>query len=453
MAPTRRQFIRQLGIMLASLVASGCVPSCPAAAPVPGSGSSPPRERLRSCWLGLDWLAQQTQDNVSGDYERQTRAWDKILKKHRAALDELVAAGELDAGVADRVQAAFGEATHHVWRSNSGMTCYEPTPLDGMYMDTKHRLIDRAQRLDEISKNGAVDPCTIVRIQAAIEREIAFLTYPEQEIDAMYHEIVETTDDFDPPISAFDLPGDPATAEAARFLVELLSEESGFADLPAQVATCQPPPSPTPVPTLPWAWAESVPGLDLPRSYWLQFGWLAEETRVDPVSGEQKLYQLVVDHWRFFSVLWAAGYFSEMYPSAMWQVQIAFTIAAYFVWCSNAVETCSPSAQIDSAFTHAGRLVERVEELVGLAESVKEADPSSVADEQAQAQIAIEQDIAHIMEVPEAVWALTEEILAGAEIEYEFVSFDVFSGYGFEIPPGTTDAARIIVDMILFGGS
>jgi hypothetical protein len=451
MTSTRRQFIRQLGIMLASLVAARCASSCPDATPVPGSGSAPPRERLRSCWLGFDWLAQQTRENVSEDYERQTRAWGKILNKHRAALDELVAAGELDADVADCVQAAFGEATHHVWRSNSGMTCYIPTPLDGIYMDTKHRLIDRAQRLDEIGNSGAIDPCTIVRIQAAIEREIAFLTYPEQEIEAMYYEIVETTQDVDPPISAFGLPIDPATAEAARFLVELLSEKSGFDDLPAQVATCQPPPSPTPVPTLPWAWTESVPGLDQPRSYWLQFGWLAKETRTDPVSGEQKLHQMVMDHWRFFSVLWAAGYFSEMYPSAAWQVQIAFTIAAYFVWCSGAGEICSPSVQIDSVFTHAGHLVGRVEELVGLVESVKGADPNFVADEQAQAQIAIEQDIAHIMEVPEAVWTLTEEMLAGVEIEYEFESFDAFNGYGLEISPGTTDAARIIVDMVLFG--
>jgi hypothetical protein len=244
MTPTRRQFIRQLGTMLASLVLGGC---CAPAAP--GGGYISPRERLRSCWLGFSWVTEQGKGRSGEERdERLAQAARQMDRNHRAALDELVAAGELGSAAADQVQAAFGEATSHVVRTSSSMTCYKPTPLDNMYIDSKRRLIDQAKSLDEIAKSSEIDPCTIAQVQAAIEQEINFLTYPEQEIEAMYRETVETTDDIEPPIGAFDLPIDPATIEAARFLVELLSGESGFGDLPAQLATCLPPPSPTPLP-------------------------------------------------------------------------------------------------------------------------------------------------------------------------------------------------------------
>jgi hypothetical protein len=123
MTPTRREFIRELGIMLASLVAAGCCP--------PGSGIASPRERLCSCWLGFDWLSSE----VLEDWERGNRAMRKMTANHRAALNELVAAGEINATVADEVQMAFEEGAYDALRRPSltsvlaGPSCYLPSPL------------------------------------------------------------------------------------------------------------------------------------------------------------------------------------------------------------------------------------------------------------------------------------------------------------------------------------
>ena len=82
MSFTRREFIKSVGIALASLVMTRCIPT--------GGGGDAPREHLRNCWLRFDWLAQQAKE---ADYERGERARDELLTDHRAALDDLVAAG------------------------------------------------------------------------------------------------------------------------------------------------------------------------------------------------------------------------------------------------------------------------------------------------------------------------------------------------------------------------
>ena len=99
---TRRYFIRSVGIAVASLVMARCIPS--------GGKDDSPRGRLRHCWLRLDWLAEQ----AKGDYEQGDRAREELATDHHAALDDLVAAGEIDADVADELNTAFGAATNHV---------------------------------------------------------------------------------------------------------------------------------------------------------------------------------------------------------------------------------------------------------------------------------------------------------------------------------------------------
>jgi hypothetical protein len=212
-ATTRRDFIKSVGIAIASLVMVRCIPF--------GGQDDSPRGRLRNCWLRLDWLAQQTQK----DFERGDRALDGLVADHRAALDDLVTAGELDAAVADQMQVAFTEASHHVWRSNAPITCYEPMMVD-YTPASSGQLAQQADLLAEMAKSDNLDPATVAQAQAAIERDIAFLNLSDAETQALYDQLVATaggTYNF-PPLDELDLEVTPEAAKAARLLVELLLE-------------------------------------------------------------------------------------------------------------------------------------------------------------------------------------------------------------------------------------
>jgi hypothetical protein len=223
MSSTRREFIKNVGIALASLAMARCI--CPLKrGGSDGDEGDSVRERLRQCWLRLDWLAQETQD--WDDYERGEQALDQLVADHRVALDELVAAGELDADVADQVGTAFGAAAYHVWRSNAPITCYEPVLVD--YKPTSSsQLAWQAELLVEMAESGDLDLDTVAQAQAAIERDVAFLNLSGEEIEALYDALIEAaggTYAF-PPFDELDLEITPEAAAAARFLVELLLAE------------------------------------------------------------------------------------------------------------------------------------------------------------------------------------------------------------------------------------
>ena len=208
MGSTRRAFIRQAGIALASAMVAGCTWIC---APFKARGETP-RERLRSCWLGLDWLVEQEQE-CSDEARAQLRA------AHRAALDELVGEGELPADVGTYVQSAFDEAVSHIMRGKSLVTCYEMVGLPYYRFKSRGKLIEQADRLAEIASRGSLDPETVAQAQAAIERDIAFLGLSPPEL--------ETLDDglADGDVLSFeeiDLEITPQAVTATRFLVELL---------------------------------------------------------------------------------------------------------------------------------------------------------------------------------------------------------------------------------------
>ena len=214
MRSTRRDFIKSVGITIASLVVVRCIPF--------GGDDNSPRGRLRNCWLRFDWLAQQTQE----DFERGDQALDGLVTDHRAALNDLVTAGELDAAVADQMQVAFAEAAHHVWRSNAPITCYEAVMAD-YTPASSDQLTQQADLLAEIAQSGDLDPATVAQAQAAIERDIAFLNLSDAEIQALYDKLIAAagdTHDF-PSLDGLDLDIPPEAAEAARFLVELLLGE------------------------------------------------------------------------------------------------------------------------------------------------------------------------------------------------------------------------------------
>jgi hypothetical protein len=221
MSPGRREFIKGVGMGIASLMMARCIPFGGRGDSADGECGSA-RDCLRQCWLRLDWLAQQIRE----DYERGDQAQNELLAEHRAGLDDLVAACGLDAAVADYVQAAYSEAVGHVWRANGGITCYTVVSPD-YTPGSARRLMQQAEVLAEMAGSGDLDSGAVAQTQAAIEREIAFLSLSYDETQALYDELRKAggdTNDF-PPFAELDLEIAPEAAAAAHFLVELLLEE------------------------------------------------------------------------------------------------------------------------------------------------------------------------------------------------------------------------------------
>jgi hypothetical protein len=230
MTPTRRDFIKALGIALASAMLNRCSPAGRATPVPPGTPTGGPeaaRERLRQCWQRFDWLAQETRDSW-GEDGRGEDALDALVAEHRAALDKLQAQGEVSAAVAENVQDAFAAGAYHVWRANAPMTCYEPMLVD--YKPTSSsQLVQQAGLLTEMALTGDLDPDAVARVQAAIERDVAFLTLSSEEVDELYDELMAAAgDDYNfPNFDQLQLEITPEAAEAARFLIDLLLGRSG----------------------------------------------------------------------------------------------------------------------------------------------------------------------------------------------------------------------------------
>ena len=112
------------------------------------------------------------------------------MANHRAALDELVAAGELDAAVADLVQEAYAAAVYHVWRSNAPITCYEPMMVD--YAPTSAaQLVQQSAVLAEMAAKGDLNPDTVAIVQKTIQHDLAFEALSREEVDALYEKLLE----------------------------------------------------------------------------------------------------------------------------------------------------------------------------------------------------------------------------------------------------------------------
>jgi hypothetical protein len=233
MSPTRRDFIRSVGVAMATLMMGRCNPLPPTCYepmevtpfPTPTSaGDDSPQARLRHYWLGFGEFADRTREEWE-DLEASERARETLISEHRATLDEMVAAGELEAGVADQVQLAFSEAMYHVWRSNVPITCYEPVLID--YTPTSAgQLVQQAGILAEMADGSSLDQETVERANAAIARDMAFLALPDAEVQALYERLIEAAGESYayPSFDEVELDITPQAVEAARFLVESLLE-------------------------------------------------------------------------------------------------------------------------------------------------------------------------------------------------------------------------------------
>jgi hypothetical protein len=214
---TRREFMERVGITLVSLLMTRCV--------LPGRQDDSPRGRLRACWLRFDWLAERAVD--MGNYERGQQAMEELVADHRSALDELVAAGELERDVAGQVQTAYNAAAYHVWRANAPITCYEAVMIDYVPASSA-QLARQAATLTEMAERGDLDPDVVAQARAAIERDVAFLNYPSEAIEALYREISAHMDESGvPQFEDLDLEVTPAAAQAAQYLVDLLLANEG----------------------------------------------------------------------------------------------------------------------------------------------------------------------------------------------------------------------------------
>ncbi len=262
MSPTRREFIQSLGVTLASLVLTRCgptpspdelalcyVPVDPPPRLTPTVGEEAQRlQRVRDCWLRLDWLAEQAQTAM----QAAELAKRQQTIEHRVALDELVASGEMSQDVADNVQGAFVAAVEHVVDSNLPPTVPaadyvhtvvpedaptpKPTPTPqvdeaALQIATDYasgsgrRLAQQSELLTEMAGTSAIDPATVERAQSAIQRDMMLLSPTDRDdLIARLVEAAQGTYDF-PPIEELDTDIPPEVAEAARFLVELLLEE------------------------------------------------------------------------------------------------------------------------------------------------------------------------------------------------------------------------------------
>ncbi|MCP4538047.1 MAG: hypothetical protein GY832_12965 [Chloroflexi bacterium] len=226
MSLTRREFVKSMGIAVASLMMARCSPSedygdtrptdPPMTLQSPENRDDSPRNRLRTCWLQLDSLRLKAQK----DYEQGSQLRDELGADHQTSLDELVAAGELDAAVADQVQTAFDEAAFHIWRSNAPITCYIALPVE---FDARDDLRQQFELLYQIT--DGLDQATVNKVQTAIERDIAFFeTFEDLQVlkgEAYQQAQRELIAQFD----SDDVEVSPEAAQAARFLVELLLRE------------------------------------------------------------------------------------------------------------------------------------------------------------------------------------------------------------------------------------
>jgi hypothetical protein len=174
------------------------------------------------------------------------------------------------------------------------------------------------------------------------------------------------------------------------------------------------------------------------RDCWLRLEKVAEETQKDFEQAEQMNQDLLGDHRSALDDLVAAG---EISAAAAEQVQIAFQEATYHIWRSNAPITCYEPVLVDYTPTSSEQLTQQVTLLTELAEH-GDIDEKTIA----QAQTALERDIAFLSLSNEETQSLYDKLIAAAGDTYNFPSFD---NLDMEITPEAMEAARFLVELLL----
>ena len=228
---TRRDFMRLVGVTVASLSLTNCrvIPvTCYAPLPPSPYPTQPvtARERLRACWMRFGELAEVTRDEAE-EGGNDNSLGEQLITEHRLALDDLVEGGELTLEVAALVQEAYEAAVYHVWRSNALMTCYEPMMVD--YAPTSADiLVQQAAALGALGNEGIIDAELLAGAQAALEHDLAFYDLTEEEVSALYDRIIREWQEQQTTMLVFaelDLKISTEAKTAAQFIINLLVEK------------------------------------------------------------------------------------------------------------------------------------------------------------------------------------------------------------------------------------
>jgi hypothetical protein len=233
MSISRRDFMKLVGVSVASLTLTSCRIPLPVTCYAPLPPSPYPTvhplaaiDRLRRYWLGFGELAQKTIEETTLGNTDNTFG-QQLVVDHRLALDDLVASGELTPAVADLVQEAYDAAVYHVWRSNAPMTCYAPTLVNYAPVSAGI-LIQQSEILNEVANESTIDPETLSKAQAALEHDMAFYALTDEEVNSLYQRLVGEKQSQGQAVPAFDdldLEITPDAKTAAQFIISLLTSQ------------------------------------------------------------------------------------------------------------------------------------------------------------------------------------------------------------------------------------
>ena len=227
MSISRRDFMKLVGVSVASLALTGCRLPLPVSCYAPLVPTDYPltaKGRLRRCWMSFGLLAEATSDEASlGSTENALGQL--LVADHRQALDELAASGDLTPAVADLIQEGYDAAIYHVWRSNAPITCYEPMIVDYAPVSADV-LVKQSAVLSEIAGENTIDPENLANAQAALEHDMAFYALTDEEVASLYDRLVTEWQVQGRTVPAFEnvnLEITPDAEAAAQFIISLLT--------------------------------------------------------------------------------------------------------------------------------------------------------------------------------------------------------------------------------------
>jgi hypothetical protein len=173
------------------------------------------------------------------------------------------------------------------------------------------------------------------------------------------------------------------------------------------------------------------------RQPWHELDHLARDAP-DLDRGQKTHERLVADHRSALDKLVAEG---ELDPVVAEEMQAAFEGAAYHVWRANAPMTCyevmAPDYQVESS----SDLARQADLLTEMAEQ-SAIDEATVA----QAQAAIERDIAFLAMTADDQLVFIEKVQEAAGDSYDYPSL---AELDTDVPPESVQAARILVELLV----
>jgi hypothetical protein len=173
------------------------------------------------------------------------------------------------------------------------------------------------------------------------------------------------------------------------------------------------------------------------RQPWHDLDRLAHDAP-DRERGEQTHERLVADHQRALDKLVAGD---DLDPIVAAEMQAAFEGAAYHVWRANASITCYAISLPDYEIESSSDLARQSDLLAEMAEQ-SAIDEATVA----QAQAAIERDVAFLAMATDDQRALIEQVLEADDGTHDFPDL---AELDVDVPPESVEAARILVELLL----